>query len=119
MTGTTVTLHLHWRKRNQHVMNQLPSTSISGYPLPITLWERVGVRGYGLTIDRSPSPGSHLAMRSDLSHKGRGEVSCRQNRFNQISSSSSAVLQRTTKTSLPRKWRDSLTRCAAAASLSR
>jgi hypothetical protein len=38
---------------------------------------RVEVRGYGLTIDRDPSPGSHLAMRSDLSRKGRGEVSCR------------------------------------------
>jgi hypothetical protein len=34
------------------------------------LWERVGVRGYGLTIDRNPSPGSHRAMRSDLSHRG-------------------------------------------------
>jgi hypothetical protein len=41
------------------------------------------VRGYGLTIDRNPSPGSHLAMRSDLSHKGTGELSRRQNRFNQ------------------------------------
>jgi hypothetical protein len=41
------------------------------------LWERVGVRdgvrGYGLSIGLNPSPGSHLAMRSDLSHKGRGK----------------------------------------------
>ena len=36
-------------------------------------WERVGVRGSGPSIDRTPSPGSHLSMRSDLSHKGRGE----------------------------------------------
>jgi hypothetical protein len=47
----------------------------NGGALPLPLRERVGVRGYGLTIDRNPSPGSHLAMRSDLSHKGRGEVS--------------------------------------------
>src|ERR1700681_1298729 len=53
-------------------------------------WERVGVRGYGLSIDRNPSPGSHLAMRSDLSHKGRGEASCRQNRFNHKPSRSRA-----------------------------
>ncbi len=33
MTGTTVTLHLHWRKQNQHVMNQQLSTSISGKPV--------------------------------------------------------------------------------------
>src|ERR1700709_1149074 len=47
--------------------------------LPLPLWERVGVRGSGLSIVRNPSPGSHLAMRSDLSHRGRGEangVSC-------------------------------------------
>jgi hypothetical protein len=33
MTGTTVTLHLHWRKRNQHVMNQPLSMSINGKPI--------------------------------------------------------------------------------------
>jgi hypothetical protein len=27
---------------------------------PSPLWERVGVRGSGLSIDRNPSPGSHL-----------------------------------------------------------
>src|ERR1700735_3939100 len=54
----------------------------NGSELPLPLWERVGVRGYGLTIDRTPSPGSHLAMRSDLSRKGRGEASSGQNRFN-------------------------------------
>jgi hypothetical protein len=37
-------------------------------------WERVGVRGSGPSIDRTPSPGSHLSMRSDLSHKGRGNA---------------------------------------------
>ena len=40
---------------------------------PLPLWERVGVRGSGLSIVRNPSPGSHLSMRSDLSHKGRGD----------------------------------------------
>src|SRR5258708_31731009 len=43
-----------------------------GGALPLPLWERVGVRGYGLSLGRNPSPGSHLSMRSDLSHKGRG-----------------------------------------------
>src|SRR5258705_1161651 len=38
------------------------------------LWERVGERGHGLSIGRNPSPGSHLPMRSDLSHKGRGDA---------------------------------------------
>src|SRR4030095_3460414 len=33
ITGTTVTVHLHWRKRNQRVMNQQLSTSISGKPI--------------------------------------------------------------------------------------
>src|SRR5216684_3345037 len=42
--------------------------------LPLPLWERVGVRGSGLSIGRDPSPGSHLTMRSDLSHKGRGDI---------------------------------------------
>src|SRR6185312_6685773 len=69
------------------------SRSGNGKALPLPLWERVGVRGYGLTIDRNPSPGSHLTMRRSrsvasasffkngrrrrplLSHKGRGEVS--------------------------------------------
>jgi hypothetical protein len=39
---------------------------------PLPLWERVGVRGYGLSMERNPSPAAHLAMRVDLSHKGRG-----------------------------------------------
>src|ERR1035437_2058409 len=30
MMGTTVTLHLHWRKQNQRVMNAQPSASIAG-----------------------------------------------------------------------------------------
>ena len=33
MTGTTVTLHPHWRKQNQYVMNQQLSTSISSKPI--------------------------------------------------------------------------------------
>ena len=43
----------------------------------LSLWERVRVRGYGLSLELNPSPGSHLAMRSDLSRKGRGEGSGR------------------------------------------
>src|ERR1700738_2861703 len=57
---------------------------------PLPLWERVGVRGYGLSIIPNPSPGSHLrcdiaeaSLRRSfprtaaegglcLSHKGRG-----------------------------------------------
>jgi hypothetical protein len=53
-----------------------------GGELPLPLWDRdersslsrVGVRGSGLSMKRNPSPGSHLAMRSDLSRKGRGEA---------------------------------------------
>src|SRR5216684_6587856 len=42
-------------------------------------WERVGVRGYGLSIDLDPSPGSlrrcyASPVRSDLFHKGRGKA---------------------------------------------
>ena len=32
------------------------------------------MRGSGLSIVRNPSPGSHLTMRSDLSHRGRGDT---------------------------------------------
>src|SRR5712671_1531870 len=39
---------------------------------PLPLWERVGMRGYRLSIGRNPSPGLRLTMQSDLSHKGRG-----------------------------------------------
>jgi hypothetical protein len=53
----------------------------NGGVLPLPLWDRdersslsrVGVRGHGLPIVRNLSPGSHLPMRSDLSHRGRGE----------------------------------------------
>jgi hypothetical protein len=38
---------------------------------PLSRGERVGVRGYGLSIDSKPSPGSHLMMRSDLSRRER------------------------------------------------
>jgi hypothetical protein len=41
----------------------------TGGVLPLPLWERVGVRGYGLSVDY-PSPGGFAA---DLSRKGRGE----------------------------------------------
>jgi len=34
-------------------------------------WERVGVRGYGPSVDLKPSPGSHFEMRSDLSRRER------------------------------------------------
>src|SRR6476646_921922 len=37
---------------------------------PLSLWERAGVRGYGLSIVRNPSPGS---LRDPTSPKGRGE----------------------------------------------
>ena len=35
----------------------------------LSLWERVGVRGYGLSFGRNPSPGSQ--ERSDLSQRER------------------------------------------------
>src|SRR6267154_3537670 len=35
----------------------------------LSLWERVGVRGYGLSMGRNPSPGSQ--ERSDLSQRER------------------------------------------------
>ena len=54
----------------------------NGGEFPLPLWERVGVRGYGLSIERNPSPGSHLSMRSDLSHKGRGNARSRVRGFN-------------------------------------
>src|SRR5205814_6182493 len=51
---------------SQHMGRSVPN----GGELPLPLWERVGVRGPGPSIVRNPSPGSHLATRSDLSHKG-------------------------------------------------
>jgi hypothetical protein len=33
--------------------------------------ERVGERGYGLSMDLNPSPGLHLTMQSDLSQRER------------------------------------------------
>jgi hypothetical protein len=43
-------------------------TSIAASPVrPLSHGERAGVRGYGLSMEQNPSPGSHLAMRSDLS----------------------------------------------------
>jgi len=42
-----------------------------GSELPLPLWERVGVRGSGLSIDRNPSPGS---LRDPTSPFGRGEA---------------------------------------------
>jgi hypothetical protein len=65
---------------------------IGGGALPLPLWERVGVRGRGLSMGLNPSPGSHLSMqrsrsfasasfskngrrrRPMLSHKGRGDA---------------------------------------------
>jgi hypothetical protein len=48
MTGMTVTLHLHWRKRNQRVMNQQLPTSISGKLVT--------------EIGNAPSPDLHWTM---------------------------------------------------------
>jgi len=68
-------------------------TCTGGGAPPLPLWERVGVRGRGLSMERNPSPGSHLSMRCSrsfasasfsengrqrrpmLSHKGRGDIS--------------------------------------------
>ena len=58
------------RRSNPSVKHRFSSNG--GEP-PLPLWERVGVRGSGLSMDRNPSPGSHLSMRSDLSRKGRGD----------------------------------------------
>jgi len=33
----------------------------------LSRWERVGVRGYGLSLDLNPSPGTLVAERADLS----------------------------------------------------
>src|SRR5260221_12783898 len=53
----------------------------NGGGLPLPLWERVGVRGHGLSIERNPSPGSHL--RCDPTSPTRGEVAPRMlNDFN-------------------------------------
>ena len=46
----------------------------NGGERPLPLWERVGVRGPGPSIVPNPSPGSHLAMRSDLSHRERWRI---------------------------------------------
>src|SRR5882724_10051379 len=40
----------------------------------LSLWERAGVRGYGLSMGRNPSPGSQ--ERSDLSLQERWPNSC-------------------------------------------
>jgi len=37
--------------------------------------KRRRVRGFFLSMDRAPSSGSHPAMRTTFSHKGRREVS--------------------------------------------
>ena len=68
-------------------------TCIGAVSETLPLWERVGVRGSGLSMERNPSPGSHLSMRRSrsfastffskngrrrrpmLSHKGRGKNS--------------------------------------------
>src|SRR5690242_20208292 len=50
-----------------------PHIALVGLPLPLR--ERVGERGgvIGTAAVAYPSPGSHLAMRSDLPRKGGGE----------------------------------------------
>jgi hypothetical protein len=59
-------------------------TYVAGLDLasPLPLRERVGVRGSGLSIERNPSPGSHL--RCDPTSPAGGEVrSCAISRFKQ------------------------------------
>src|SRR6266550_3258276 len=71
----------HEAERNRNEANQdlvlqlaafsrieaLARCSGNGSELPLPLWERVGVRGYGLSWERNPSPGSHLKMRHSRS----------------------------------------------------
>jgi hypothetical protein len=38
---------------------------------PLSHGERVGVRGYGLSMDLNPSPGTLVAERADLSQRER------------------------------------------------
>ena len=47
--------------------NRIRTACRNGGELPLPLWERVGVRGYGLSIALDPSPGSHLTMRRSRS----------------------------------------------------
>ncbi len=42
--------------------------------LPLPLWERVGVRGRGLSMGRNPSPGSHLRCDPTSPTGGRGDA---------------------------------------------
>src|ERR1700694_4045890 len=65
MTGTTVTLHPHWRKQNQCVMNQQLPTSISGKLVTENLVGEGWGEGLRSIVGRNPSPGS--LTRSDLS----------------------------------------------------
>ena len=47
--------------------NRLTSKTVA-----LPLWERVGVRGSGPSIERTPL--TRIASQFDLSHKGRGKV---------------------------------------------
>src|SRR6202041_2998061 len=76
--------------RARHLM-YINRINNSGAP-PLPLWERVGVRGSGLSIDLNPSPGSHLrcdvaeaslrrsfprtAAKAACASPTRGEVKC-------------------------------------------
>jgi hypothetical protein len=73
-----VTLHLHWRKRNQHVMNQPLSTSINGKPIPDNLvgegWDQGSrsIDGKKPLTRIAPVDASH--HRLDPTSPTRGEV---------------------------------------------
>jgi len=84
LAGTTEIVDLLFKQplRIRHCANcgrqRIPHSTPylrDGGKLPLPLRERVGVRGSDRSIDCNPSPESHLAMRSDLSHKGRGGTS--------------------------------------------
>src|SRR6266852_3339887 len=61
------------KRKRSHQRSELKHQCLdNGGELPLPLWERVGVRGHGLSIDRNPSPGSH--PRCDPTSPTRGEV---------------------------------------------
>ena len=74
-------------------------------PITPDAWERVGVRGPGPSIGRNPSPGSHLSMRSDLSHKGRGNARSRVRRFDFQTAKTPNVIASEAKQSMARQNR--------------
>src|SRR6266436_3271866 len=55
-----------WSTMQKGFENDVPNAAATEVR-PLSHGERVGVRGYGLSLERNPSPGLHLAMQSDLS----------------------------------------------------